>query len=57
MEGNHWEKQKEIFKSNLEKTNNAISGWEPDEVLDTKKKILDATGPIVVTSSNVISPL
>ena len=52
-----WKKNGENFLLGLEKIKEETNGWKPTGVMERKKKILEATGPIVISSSDIISPI
>jgi hypothetical protein len=52
-----WKKNGENFLLGLEKIKEETSSWKPTSVMERRKKILEATGPIVISSSDIISPI
>jgi hypothetical protein len=41
----------------LEEVEKAVDTWKPNKVLERKREILRNTGPIVISSSDIISPI
>ena len=52
-----WVKNEEKFIWGLKTIKEETDGWEATSVMERRKKILETTGAIVISSSDIISPI